>query len=98
MLLKWKIIIRSISNDLVWSINIIFHLLYWQKHYENDSLAKKAVMDGSTWGIIQFEKNFTDMIFMRYDDPTEISSDFIDESAISSSLDMSSNWKQIKIL
>lgn len=62
-------------------------LTLWR--YDEVDAARDATKRGTIWGFIKFEKNFTDMIRLRFDDPTSMSSEFINESAMKSSLDMS---------
>lgn len=64
---------------------------YQQVYYDDVESARKSVISGSIWGFVEFEKNFTDMISLRYDNGIEMSSEEINESTITSTLDMSSN-------
>lgn len=53
--------------------------------------------DNSIWGYIKFEKNFTDMIHVKFDDPMGMTPEDIDASMIQGSLDMSSNFTIVNI-
>lgn len=68
--------------------NVIIRL---QMRYDEEDMAIKAVKHGAIRGYVKFEKNFTEMIRLRFEDPASMSSESIDESVIKSSLDMSSN-------
>ncbi|XP_026822728.1 ABC transporter G family member 23-like [Rhopalosiphum maidis] len=57
--------------------------------YNEENLARQDAKHGLTWGFVTFEKNFTDMIGMKFDNPSIMSSRDIEESAIKASLDMS---------
>lgn len=50
-------------------------------------------MRGNIWGFIQFNKNFTDMINIRFDDPVVMTPDDINESTALIALDMSGDFK-----
>ncbi|KAF0752608.1 ABC transporter G family member 23-like [Aphis craccivora] len=57
--------------------------------YNEKNLARQDAKHGVTWGFVTFEKNFTDMIGMKFDNPSIMSSHEIEDSAIKASLDMS---------
>lgn len=57
--------------------------------YNEKNLARQDAKRGVTWGFVTFEKNFTDMIGMKFDNPSIMSSHEIEDSAIKASLDMS---------
>jgi len=68
--------------------NVIIRL---QMRYDEEDMAIEAVKHGAIRGYVKFEKNFTETIRLRFEDPASMSSESIDESVIKSSLDMSSN-------
>ncbi|CAH1720756.1 ABC transporter G family member 23-like [Aphis gossypii] len=57
--------------------------------YNEENLARQDAKHGVTWGFVTFEKNFTDMIGLKFDNPSIMSSHEIEDSAIKASLDMS---------
>lgn len=59
--------------------------------YKEEKLARYDARHGHTWGFVTFAKNFTDMIGVKFSDPSIMSTHDIEESAIKASLDMSSN-------
>lgn len=69
-----------------------FKIKHFQNYYNDSKLAKEDTMRGNIWGFIQFNKNFTNMIDVRFDDPMVMSSNDINESTVQISLDMSGNF------
>lgn len=44
------------------------------------------------WGFVLFEKNFTDMIGVKFENPGTMSTEDINDSLVTVSLDMSGNY------
>lgn len=74
------------------SIPTKYLFLHQQKYYEDEKIAIDDTKFNSIWGVVRFEQNFTDMIKIRFEDPTAMSVDNIEKSIVLSSLDMSSNY------
>ncbi|XP_001950287.1 ABC transporter G family member 23 [Acyrthosiphon pisum] len=65
------------------------HDLTLTMYKDDEKLARQDARHGHTWGFVTFAKNFTDMIGVKFSDPSIMSSHDIEESAIKASLDMS---------